>query len=130
MNHIAKTGDGGQTWTTISPDLSCNDRGKQLTTKLNLLPDPRVRLTDADYKAQRDLALAIRDDVSPDSLFCRSSLSTTVDGKLQCKHNSTTEQRNKQSNAQLTMVRRYQADQPGQHCSAKACQHKNYSGQL
>ena len=38
--------------------------GKQLTAKLNLLPDPRVKLTDADYKAQRDLALAIRDDVT------------------------------------------------------------------
>jgi photosystem II stability/assembly factor-like uncharacterized protein len=38
--------------------------GRQLTTKLTLLPDPRVTLREADYAAQRDLALAIRDDVS------------------------------------------------------------------
>jgi len=49
--------------------LSVN--GKQLMTKLNLLPDPRVKLTGADYKAQRDLALAIRDDVSRLTLTVR-----------------------------------------------------------
>ncbi|MFN0085701.1 MAG: VPS10 domain-containing protein [Blastocatellia bacterium] len=38
--------------------------GKQLTTKLVLAPDPRVQAADADYLAQRDLALRIRDDVT------------------------------------------------------------------
>lgn len=38
--------------------------GKAMTTKLTLRPDPRVQMTDADYRAHRDLALAIRNDVS------------------------------------------------------------------
>jgi hypothetical protein len=35
------------------------------------LPDPRVTLTEAEYKAQRDFALAIRDDVSRLTLIVR-----------------------------------------------------------
>lgn len=38
--------------------------GQQFTNKLTVKPDPRVTLTPADYAAQRDLALAIRDDVT------------------------------------------------------------------
>ena len=48
-----------------------NVDGKQLTSKLNLLPDPRVQLSEADYKAQLALALAIRDDVSRLTLTVR-----------------------------------------------------------
>ncbi len=45
--------------------------GKQITTKLNVLPDPRVQISPADYKAQLNTALAIRDDVSRLSLTVR-----------------------------------------------------------
>ena len=45
--------------------------GNTFTTKLNVLPDPRVQLTEAEYKAQRDFALAIRDDVSRLTLIVR-----------------------------------------------------------
>ncbi len=48
-----------------------NVGGKQLTGKLNVLPDPRVQLSDADYKAQLATALAIRDDVTRLTLLVR-----------------------------------------------------------
>ncbi len=45
--------------------------GRQLTTRLNLLPDPRVQTAPTDYQAQLDLALAIRNDVSRLTLIVR-----------------------------------------------------------
>ena len=45
--------------------------GTQLTRKFNLLPDPRVQLAEADYKAQLATALAIRDDVTRLTLLVR-----------------------------------------------------------
>ena len=48
-----------------------NVEGKQFTSKLNLLPDPRVQLSEADYKAQLAIALGIRDDVTRLTLIVR-----------------------------------------------------------
>lgn len=48
-----------------------NVDGRQMTGKFNLLPDPRVQLADADYKAQLATALAIRDDVTRLTLLVR-----------------------------------------------------------
>ncbi len=45
--------------------------GKEFTSKLNVLPDPRTQFTEGEYKAQRDFALAIRDDVSRLTLIVR-----------------------------------------------------------
>jgi hypothetical protein len=38
--------------------------GETMTTSLNVLPDPRVKLTDADLKSQVDLALSVRADIT------------------------------------------------------------------
>ena len=45
--------------------------GKQFTSKLNLLHDPRVQISETDYKAQLATALAIRDDVTRLTLTVR-----------------------------------------------------------
>ncbi|MCI0606427.1 glycosyl hydrolase [bacterium] len=38
--------------------------GKSQTTTLKVLPDPRVKLTDADYKTQLDFTLKVRDELT------------------------------------------------------------------
>ena len=38
--------------------------GQSQTTQLKVLPDPRVNMTDAQYKEQADFALSIRDNIS------------------------------------------------------------------
>lgn len=38
--------------------------GRTTTTPLNVLPDPRVKMTDADLKNQVDFALSVRDDIT------------------------------------------------------------------
>jgi photosystem II stability/assembly factor-like uncharacterized protein len=60
---VHRTGDGGQTWTTISPDLTRNDKSRQPTGSISSEPESYPTVSSfAESKRQRGILWAGSDD--------------------------------------------------------------------